>query len=54
MLVNFNVATWRYIPEDTKLHTRRSDNLKSHIVNIHRPDDGGSLHLWNVHIVFHI
>jgi hypothetical protein len=28
--VNFNVTTRRYIPEDTKLHTRRHENLKSH------------------------
>jgi hypothetical protein len=28
--VNFNVTTWRYIPEDSKLHTRRRENLKSH------------------------
>jgi hypothetical protein len=29
--VNFNVTTLRYIPEDSKLHTRRRENLKSHI-----------------------
>jgi ribosomal protein L14 len=29
--VNFNVTTWRYIPEDSKLHTRRREKLKSHI-----------------------
>jgi hypothetical protein len=28
--VNFNVTTRRYIPEDAKLHTHRSENLKSH------------------------
>jgi hypothetical protein len=27
--VNFNVTTRRYIPEDSKLHTRRCENLKS-------------------------
>jgi hypothetical protein len=27
--VNFNVNTRRYIPEDSKLHTRRRENLKS-------------------------
>jgi hypothetical protein len=27
--VTFNVATRRYIPEDSKLHTRRHGNLKS-------------------------
>jgi hypothetical protein len=26
----FNVTTRRYIPEDSKLHTRRRENLKSH------------------------
>jgi hypothetical protein len=29
--VNFNVATRLYIPEDSKLHTHRRENLKSHI-----------------------
>jgi hypothetical protein len=29
--VNFNVTTRRYIPEDSKLHTRRHENLKSHM-----------------------
>jgi hypothetical protein len=29
--VNFNVTTRRYIPEDSKLHTRHHENLKSHI-----------------------
>jgi hypothetical protein len=28
--VNFNVTTLRYIPEDSKLHTRRRKNPKSH------------------------
>jgi hypothetical protein len=28
--VNFNVNTRRYIPEDSKLHTLRRENLKSH------------------------
>jgi hypothetical protein len=27
--INFNVTTRRYIPEDSKLHTRRRENLKS-------------------------
>jgi hypothetical protein len=27
--VHFNVTTRRYIPEDSELHTRRRDNLKS-------------------------
>jgi hypothetical protein len=28
--VNFNVTTRRYISEDSKLHTRRRENLKSY------------------------
>jgi hypothetical protein len=32
--VNFNVTTWRYIPEDSKLHTHRRFNLKSHMTRI--------------------
>jgi hypothetical protein len=27
--VNFNVTTLRYIPDDSKLHTRHRENLKS-------------------------
>jgi hypothetical protein len=27
--VHFNMTTQRYIPEDSKLHTRRRENLKS-------------------------
>jgi hypothetical protein len=57
--VNINLTPWHYIPEDSKLHTHQS-----HIVNLcgeatvrcirwfesltHCPDDGGSMHLWNV------
>jgi hypothetical protein len=29
---NFNVTTRRYIPEKSKLHTYRHENLKSHII----------------------
>jgi hypothetical protein len=29
--LNFNVTTRRYIPEDSKLHSRYCENLKSHI-----------------------
>jgi hypothetical protein len=29
--VSINLTTWQYIPEDSKLHTRRRENLKSHI-----------------------
>jgi hypothetical protein len=28
--LSFNVNTRRYIPEDSKLHTRIRENLKSH------------------------
>jgi hypothetical protein len=31
MSVNFNVTTRRYITEDSKIHTRSRENLKSHI-----------------------
>jgi hypothetical protein len=27
--VNIQLRTWRYIPEDSELHTRRHENLKS-------------------------
>jgi hypothetical protein len=30
--VNFNVTTRCYIPEDSKLHTRRRENLKSRVI----------------------
>jgi hypothetical protein len=30
----FNVTTRRYIPEDCKLHTRRRENLQSHIYTL--------------------
>jgi hypothetical protein len=34
--VYFNVTTRRYIPEESKLHTRRRENLKSHTaVDLH-------------------
>jgi Arc/MetJ family transcription regulator len=29
--VNIDLTTRRYIPEDSELHTRRHENLKSHI-----------------------
>jgi hypothetical protein len=32
-LVNFNVTTRHYIPEESKLRTRRRENLISHIEN---------------------
>jgi hypothetical protein len=31
MLVNFYKATWCNIPEDSRLHTRHCENLKSHL-----------------------
>jgi hypothetical protein len=27
---NSYLTTWQYIPEDSELHTRRRENLKSH------------------------
>jgi len=41
--VNFNVTTRRYIPEDSKLHTRRRENLKSHKGNDY---SGGQIRLF--------
>jgi hypothetical protein len=38
-LVNLNVSTLRYIPKDSKLHTRRRENLKSHIQTSEREGD---------------
>jgi len=32
--VQFNMTIRRYIPEDSKLHIRRPENLKSHIVKV--------------------
>jgi hypothetical protein len=29
--VHIQLRTWQYIPEDSELHTRRRENLKSHI-----------------------
>jgi hypothetical protein len=29
--VDIQLRTWQYIPEDSELHTRRRENLKSHI-----------------------
>jgi hypothetical protein len=33
-LVNIHLRTRQYIPEDSDLHTRRRENLKSHTGNI--------------------
>jgi hypothetical protein len=33
-LVSFNVTTRRNIPEDSKLYTRRRENLKSQILKL--------------------
>jgi hypothetical protein len=30
--VSFNLTTRRYIPEDSRLHTRRNEKLKSHMI----------------------
>jgi hypothetical protein len=32
--VNIYLTTRKYIPEDSKLHTRRRENLKSHNNNV--------------------
>jgi hypothetical protein len=36
---NFNATTRRYIPEDSKLHTRRRENQKSQLLA--SQDSGG-------------
>jgi hypothetical protein len=36
--VNFNVTTRRYIPEDSKLHTRRRESLKYHFRHCVSPE----------------
>jgi hypothetical protein len=28
--IDIQLRTWQYIPEDSELHTRRRENLKSH------------------------
>jgi hypothetical protein len=33
MSVYFDVTTWRYVPEDSEVHTHHRENLKSHICN---------------------
>jgi hypothetical protein len=42
--VNIYLTTWQYIPEDSELHTRRRENLKSHKFT------------WdsNIHQIFHL
>jgi hypothetical protein len=30
--VDIQLRTWQYIPEESELHTRRRENLKSHMV----------------------
>jgi hypothetical protein len=32
--VDIQLRTRQYIPEDSELHTRRRENLKSHILNL--------------------
>jgi hypothetical protein len=36
MSVNFYGTTWRNNPEDSHFHTRRRENLKSHMFNENR------------------
>jgi hypothetical protein len=33
--VNIKLTTRRYILEDSKLHTHRRENLKSHVINLY-------------------
>jgi hypothetical protein len=40
--VSFNVTTRRHIPEDSKLDTRRRENLKSHIELWYLGSDGSA------------
>jgi hypothetical protein len=32
--VNIQLRTWQYIPEDSELHTRHHENLKSHMPTV--------------------
>jgi hypothetical protein len=35
--VDIQLRTWQYIPEDSELHTRHRENLKSHtLIKVHR------------------
>jgi hypothetical protein len=38
--VNFNVTTRRYIPENSKLHIRCLENLKSHMLRLSSSKNG--------------
>jgi hypothetical protein len=38
--VSFYQTTWRNIPQDTHLHTRRRENLKSHLTPQHVQRNG--------------
>jgi len=53
-LVHFNVTTRRYIPEDSKLHTRRRENLKSHKTMSFTPwyswRRSLTRHIWNLRV----
>jgi hypothetical protein len=33
--IDIQLRTWQYIPEDSELHTRRCENLKSHKQEAH-------------------
>jgi hypothetical protein len=49
--VNTNLTTRLNIPEDSKLHTRRRENLKSHIRNVVLSDalrKAASKHVCNI------
>jgi hypothetical protein len=41
--VNINLSTRRYIPEDSKLHTRCHENLKSHNTDIFEHKNAGKI-----------
>jgi hypothetical protein len=47
LLVNFNVTTRRYIPQDSKLHNRRLENPKCHTETIidYFPDMYNTCHI---------
>jgi hypothetical protein len=43
--VNFNVITWHYIPEDSKLHTCRRENLKCQISCVRNNGDSPNVYV---------
>jgi thiamine phosphate synthase YjbQ (UPF0047 family) len=54
--VDIQLRTRQYIPEDSELHTRRRENLKSHIGNflVHKSSilDANSKYLVNILITY--